>query len=322
MRYGLIATTCLILTAAASAQTVPAIPPSLPLFELQVSPVNPTSADALTLTLSTSWPNDCIPRTQATVQPGDSIRVDLLFGDITESSCTPGICNPEPTDLALTVPLNPVRAGQYDVYVRAVDCTEHTPYDFIGRFTVTSSGAGEPNSGGGQPPLAPPAPGDRVILLEDNPPSAPQLLAGATGTVICCSTDDCSGLLLISWAFARGGAGGLGLCVSENPGAFLAGSAFWMDPQAVLLGRPFNQCGTMTVDAQGCLLFETDDGARYDLASPDAVLAALATRADLGLGTRIRLNGFLGLTRDANAVCPGTAGDLFEPVLTLCTPTP
>ena len=41
--------------------------------------------------------------------------------------------------------------------------------------------------------------GDRVILLANNPFGAPDLTHGATGTVICCDSDDPQRPIFVSW---------------------------------------------------------------------------------------------------------------------------
>ncbi len=324
MKHALIYAACLIAPMTASAQLVPALPPNLPLFDLEVSPDNPTTAEPLTLTLSTLWPNTCIPDTQATVQPGDSIRIDLVFGDPADPDCEPRTCNPIATEISTTVSLSPVAAGTYDVYVRAVNCQNRTPFSFVGRFAVASIGGEEPTPPNGEePPAALVAPGDRVVLLEDHPVPAPQLLAGAVGHVICCDADDCSGELLVSWAFFRGGADDIALCTSDSTPVFPTGSATWVNPATVLLGRPFDRCGVINAVDQGCLLFTDDDGATFALPSVEPLLAAIAANPQLDLGMRLRLTAFRALTRDPNSPCPEAQADLFEPVLSPCpTPTP
>jgi ABC-type transport system substrate-binding protein len=112
----------LVLLGALSAQG--AVPATLPGTSVQFTPAAPTSADPLTLALSGTWPNACVPETfQVQVLSGDSIWIDLLLpGWDAKDDCKPPLCSQVLTPWQLSGPIQAIAPGSYDVFVRAVDC--------------------------------------------------------------------------------------------------------------------------------------------------------------------------------------------------------
>jgi hypothetical protein len=169
-------------------------------------------------------------------------------------------------------------------------------------------------------------PGQRVVLLQSNPPGGTGLLAGQSGTVICCDANDCSGSVLISWDFWTLAKGTPAKCASDPGTLYPANSAIWVDPNQVLLGVYFNQCGTVSKTSTGCAYLATDDGKTYNLmVTGDEYLALSLTTSTVSFGNRVRVQGLLNTTPPGPKViriCPQQNGDIYNPLFSPCTTTP
>lgn len=302
----------LVLLVAISAQG--AVPATLPGTSVQFTPAAPTSADPLTLALSGTWPNACVPETfQVQVLSGDSIWIDLLLpGWDAKDDCKPPLCSQVLTPWQLSGPIQAIAPGSYDVFVRAVDCEEEGNYELVTSLVVA------PGLGGSLPDHY--VPGERVVLLEDDPFSGPGLGAGRAGTVICCDTADCSGSILVSWDLWDNGKLEAIQCANAGETLYPANSAIWIDPQQVLLGRHFNQCGTIQMGLEGCVDFEADDGHTYNVMSSPGLYSAL-TGGAIQFGDRVRVRGLLNTVPPGPAdirLCGQQDGDIFHPTITLC----
>ena len=75
-----------------------------------------------------------------------------------------------------------------------------------------------------EPPYAA---GDRVLLTVDAPGGAKGLLAGATGTVVCCNADDPMAPILVSWDGWKGGHSDSGPCDARATW-YPENSGWWM----------------------------------------------------------------------------------------------
>jgi len=71
------------------------------------------------------------------------------------------------------------------------------------------------------------APGDRVMLLVNEPGGAKGLTAGAGGTVMCCNPQDPVAPILVSWDHWTGGNNDTAAC-QEPVGWFTGNSGWWM----------------------------------------------------------------------------------------------
>ncbi len=305
----------LVLLATLSVQGAVLAP--LPEIAVQFTPASPTSDDTPALTLSGTWPNSCVPETfHVQIIPGDSIWIDLLLpGWDMKGDCEPLVCLQVLTPWQLTGPVQALPAGTYDVFLRAMDCEEAGAYNAIAVLSVA------PGSGG---PLSEQfAPGERVVLLEDDPPAGLGMSAGQAGTVICCDSEDCSGNLLISWDLWTNGKLEPVPCANATETLYPANSAIWMNPQQVRLGRHFNQCGTIRKGLEGCVYFEADDGKTYNVIALDDMYLSLDGGGPVAFDERVRVRGLLNTTPpqpDEIRLCPQQDGDIFHPTIALCTP--
>ncbi len=305
----------LVLLAALSVQG--AVPATLPEIAAQFTPASPTSDDTLTLALAGTWPNSCVPQTfHVQIVPGDSIWIDLLLpGWDMKGDCEPLMCLQVLTAWQLTGPVQALPAGTYDVFLRAVDCEEAGAYHTIAVLSVA------PGSGG---PLSEQfAPGERIVLLEDNPPGGFGMLAGQAGTVICCDSEDCSGNLLVSWDLWTNGKLEPVPCANAAETLYPPNSAVWMNPQQVRLGRHFNQCGTIRKGLEGCVYLEADDGKTYNVIASGEMYLALDGGGAVAFDERVRVRGLLNTTPprpDELRLCPQEDGDVFHPTISLCGP--
>ncbi|HPC96550.1 MAG TPA: hypothetical protein PLU87_16500 [Sedimentisphaerales bacterium] len=294
-----------------------AVPATLPTITIQFNPSSPTSADTLTLTLSGTWPNACVPQTfLVQVVPGDSIRIDLLLpGWDSKGKCEPPLCLQVLTPWQLNGAIPALSAGSYDVFIRATDCEEAGAYRQVTTLTVT------PGTGG---PLSDSfAPGERVVLLESDPPGGFGLAAGQAGTVICCDSEDCSGSVLVSWDLWADGKLEPIECANGAETLYPPNSAIWINPNRVLLGRHFNQCGTIRKDLEGCISFEADDGRTYNVIAWPGLYSTLDGGGTIQFDDRVRLRGLLNTTPpgpDELRLCPQQDGDVFHPTLSPCSP--
>jgi hypothetical protein len=166
--------------------------------------------------------------------------------------------------------------------------------------------------------------GQRVVLLQSDPPGGTGLLAGSSGTVICCNAGDCPGSVLISWDFWTALKSPVNMCVSDADILYPTKSAIWVDPSQVLLGTPFNQCGTIYRTSAGCACLAADDGKTYNLfVDPNQSLALNATSGAVHFGSRVRVHGLLNTTPPkVFRICPQQSGDIYHPIFSPCTASP
>jgi hypothetical protein len=166
-------------------------------------------------------------------------------------------------------------------------------------------------------------PGQRVVLLQNNPPGGTGLLAGQSGTVICCDANDCSGSILVNWDFWNSAKPPLTKCSSDPGTVYPANSAIWIDPNQVLLGICFSQCGTISKTQTGCAYLAADDGKTYNLmVTGDEYVALSSTVGAVRFGNRVRVQGLLNTTPPAPTViriCPQQNGDIYNPLFSPCT---
>ncbi len=313
MRRKVMVFTVVALLGALSAQG--SVPATLPEIAVEFAPEAPSSADELTLTLSGQWPNACTPvALHVQVVPSDSLWIDLLLpGWDAKGECEPPVCLQVLTPWQRSGPVQALAPGSYDVFARAVSCDETGDYEQIATLTVVP-GVGGPLGG-------PIAPGERIVLLEDDPPGAPGLKAGHAGTVICCDTKDCSGHILVSWDFWTDGKLDSLQCANATETLYPTGSATWIDPDEVRLGRHFNQCGTLQKGLEGCIQFEADDGNVYNVVGGSGLYATLDGSGAVQFGDRVRVRGLLNTTPprpDELRLCLQLDGDILHPTITLC----
>lgn len=164
-------------------------------------------------------------------------------------------------------------------------------------------------------------PGQRVVLLQDAPPGGLDLLAGHAGTVVCADPSDGSGDLLISWDAWANGKADLTRCGDAETLLFPANSVIWVDPYETLLGRPFNECGTIREGLEGCIYLETDDEQQYNLVAAGPLYAALSQGDTLAFGDRVQVWGLFSNTPPGPGViriCPQRDGDIYHPIVSPC----
>ncbi len=302
---------CLVLVLVASLSA--AIPNPLPPIRFQTTPPDPTPAGGLRFTLSGTWPDSCPPGdVQISLVDSLTIGIDLVLPNQGATDCNALKCAPTATAWQIDAQAGPFHSGRYSVYVRAVGCNQVGTYQFLTQLQV---GPGTGSAGGlGL------TPGQRVVLLQDNPPGGIGLTAGRTGVVICCDAADCSGQVLVSWDFFTGGTGDPNRCMGDRPPAFAPNSVTWLDPRVTLLGQAFDQCGTLTQGSQGCILLETDGGQVYNLIDGNWLGQSVGANGRFNLGDHVRVQGLLTTTRRLGVfyICPGQNGDIYNPVLASC----
>ena len=164
--------------------------------------------------------------------------------------------------------------------------------------------------------------GERVLLLDNDPPGGLGLKAGRSGTVLCSDVNDGFGNVLVSWDLWADGKANTSACFNGWKGLYPANSALWMDPNKVRIGRSFKQCGILRQGLEGCVNFETDDGQYYNVVSSGTLYATLSDKTSVfHFGDRVQIQGWLNTTppaADTIRICPQFDGDLFHPILSAC----
>lgn len=312
---------CLVVLLSAGTQAV-TIPVNLPEITVSVSPQNPTSADAIRLSLAGTWPDSCVPESlRARTIAGDSVWVDLLLPGADDEPCDNPACAQVISSWQTSTVVGTLAAGIYDVYARAVACDRVGSFELIGQFRVgLGTGGGDGDSGSGRFQV-----GDRVVLLEDNPPGGAGLAAGSAGTIVCMGGGDCPDCLLISWDSFQGGRDEVERCsLNDLPVLVPPNSAIWVRPSEVLLGQHFTACGTVRQGLEGCILFETAEGRAFNVVDDRGWLGmSLRGAGPIRFGDRVRLRGALNTTPpgpDVIRICPQRDGDIYNPILSLCAP--
>jgi hypothetical protein len=313
MRRQTIVAAGIILLAGLTAQG--AVPATLPGISVQFNPAAPTSTDALTVTLSGVWPDGCVPEAFLVQSiPGDSIWIDLLLpGWDAKGDCEAQLCLQVLTPWQLSDAVQAVSAGSYDVFVRAISCDETGDYEQVATLSVTP-GVGGPLSGSF-------APGESIVLLEDDPIGGPGLKAGQAGTVVCCDSEDCSGSILVKWDFWTNGKLEPIQCANAAETLYPPNSAIWVNSDQVLLGRHFSQCGTIRQSLEGCVYFEADDGKTYNVISWPGLYSALNGSGAVQFDDRVRVQGLLNTTAPGPGeirLCPQQDGDIYQSTISLC----
>lgn len=303
----------LVALLAMSAQAV--VPDPLPDITIQVSPEDPGPSDALSLTLAGTWPDSCVPQgLDISVIEGDSIWISLLLpGWDTKGECKAQVCLEVLTEWEQTSVLQALPTGDYDVFVRGVACQEYGTYELL---TVLSIGTGQ-----GHLVANLFKPGERVVLLQDDPPGGLGLKTGHGGTVICCDAPDCLGNILVSWDLWTQGKADPSLCINDVTTYYPPNSVIWVDPTEVLVGSVFDQCGTIRRGLEGCVHFEADDGKTYNLVATGDLSVALGTDDEAGFDDRVRVQGVLNTTvpaPDVIRICPQWDGDIYHPIVSSC----
>jgi len=167
------------------------------------------------------------------------------------------------------------------------------------------------------------APGDLVVLLKDNRPACPELKAGQAGTIICRRNGIHPGEFLVNWVSGNIDIGA-GACGTTEPVIFSPGSAVWIDPNEVPLGRPFDECGTLRNAPEGCVLLEAETGRVYNLLPADELSQTLEAASEIQCGNRVRVRGLINTTPPGfNEIRtrPQADGDIHYPLITLDTAT-
>ncbi len=161
--------------------------------------------------------------------------------------------------------------------------------------------------------------GERVLLLDNDPPGGAGLKAGRSGTVLCSNVKEGVGDVLISWdLWSDGKASATGYFSGMYP----SNSAIWVDPNTVRIGRQFRQCGTLRQGLEGCVNFEADNGGYYNVVSSGTLYASLSNgTGTFHFGDRVQIQGWLNATPPAAGtirICPQFDGDLCHPILLAC----
>ncbi len=291
------------------------IPDPLPAFEFAYSPTNPTTEDEVSLQVSGLWPNNCPPDGVDVSVNGTTIEISLLLPGAIDGN-EPN-CSPVQSAYGINVSVGPLAVGPYAVVVRVVSFTDATDTTSVGSFTV-----GIPAGGGDGEPNVPVrvGPGTCVVILQDC--AGLSLRAGQAGIVVCCDSEDCSGRLLVSWFLNTAGVGTSEDCNDTTPRAMPPASATWVDPSQVGLGVCFDECGILQQNEERCYTLETDEGLTYILVAGSWLPDFLGEDAEFELGDRVRVQGLINLMRptDAFFACTELDGDIFNPVITPCTP--
>ena len=304
---------CLVMILAASLPA--AIPNPLPPIQFRTTPPDPTPIGGQQFTLSGTWPDSCPPNdVKIGLLDTLTIGIDLLLPNVDAKDCNAVKCEPTSSAWQIDTQAGPFHSGRYSVYIRAVGCNEVGEYQFLSQLQVGPGPIGTTPSGF--------TPGQRVVLLQDDPPGGTGLAAGRTGVVVCCDAADCSGQVLVSWDFFTGGKGDPNRCAGDHPPVFAPNSATWLDPRVTLLGQAFDQCGTLVQGLHGCILFQSDAGQVYNLFDGSWLSQAVGATGQFNFGDHVRVQGLLTATRRLGVfyICPGQDGDIYNPVLAFCAP--
>jgi hypothetical protein len=159
--------------------------------------------------------------------------------------------------------------------------------------------------------------GQRVVLLQDNPPGAVGLLTGRGGTVVCGDSNDYSGNILVSWDFWNSSKPPSITCPNDPGTLYPANSVSAVDPNQVLLGVPFNKPGTISKTPAGCVYLTGDNGKIYNLQVTADEYAALGlTTNPVKFGDHVKVLGLLNTTPPTgHRVCPQQDGDVYWPII-------
>lgn len=292
------------------------LPSTVPSFDLTVFPANPTSADTVTVSLSTFWPDSCVPLGTNTTVADGSIEIEMVMPDTIDCNAPEPVCEPIPVAFGFSTSVGPLTPGTYTVSVEFVGCDATSGFTSVGSFTVGLPTGGPPAGGNGNGAPRALAPGTTVVLLQNNG----SLRAGQAGTVVCCDAQDCGGRVLVSWFLNTQGSGTTGDCADTTPRIIPPASGTWVDPRIVPIGVGFNQCGTLDRNAEGCYVLAADGGGTYILTAGSWLPGLLGPTANFDLGDRVRVQGLVSVKRPAGAFfpCAEQAGDIYNPVVTPC----
>jgi hypothetical protein len=167
--------------------------------------------------------------------------------------------------------------------------------------------------------------GERVVLIDSDPPGGQGLEAGRSGTVICCDTNDCSGNILVSWDFWANSKADTSGCASKISVLYPANSLVWIDPNQTRIGHLFKMCGTLRKGLEGCVYLEAFDGHIYNVISVDGLYAALNESTNtIRFDAQVQVQGLLNTTPPAPSeirLCPQLDGDIYHPIVTACPDT-
>jgi hypothetical protein len=95
----------------------------------------------------------------------------------------------------------------------------------------------------------------------------------------------------------------------------------WLDPNQVLIGRQYSQCGAIRKGLEGCIYFESDDGHVYNVMSSADLYLALDGKGAFQFDDHIRLRGLLNTTPPGPSeirLCVQHEGDIYHPIVSLC----
>ncbi len=292
-----------------------AIPNPLPPIQFQTTPPDPTPVGGQRFTLSGTWPDGCPPiDTKISLIDVLTIGIDLVLPGRDAPDCNAVKCDPTPTAWRIDTTAGPFHSGSYSVYVRAVGCNQVGSYQFLSQLQIGPVIGGTTSTGL--------TPGQRVVLLQNDPPGGTGLAAGRTGVVVCCDAADCSGQVLVSWDFFAAGKGDPNRCAGGSPPVFSPNSATWLDPRVTLLGQTFDQCGTLAQGLQTCIQLQTDGGQVYNLFDGGWLSGFVGEKGRFNFGDRVRVRGLLTTARRLGVfyICPRQDGDIYNPIVASCTP--
>jgi len=310
----------LILIMATSLQAVD-VPENLPPINVTIKPQDPGTSPTQTLTLSGEWPDNCAPAdAEFRVIDDNSLWIDLLLPGA--RTCDEPNCTPGPVAWQMNSDIASLASGLYEVYARAITCNETGSFERIATLQVSSGAGGDGNGGGPIPSEF--AVGERVVLLENAPLGVSDLLSGQAGTIVCVGATDCANCLLISWDGWAGGRDDTSRCLAgDRPVLVAPESVMWVDPDVTLIGRHFNQCGTLVKGLEGCVLLQTDDGDMFNIVGDGWLSTSLDGKGPISFGDRARVRGALNTTRpnpNTVRICPQRDGDIYYPIVTPCVP--
>jgi len=308
---------------AVSAQAV--VGPSLPPVDISINPSDPTTSDYVSITLSGLWPDTCIPEQMPlAVFPNGTIWIDVLLpGWDDPNECASLSCTADPTAFEVEGLIGYMATGHYEVYGRVISCDGIGQYRPITGFDVKEGKPDDTRCTACQAYRF--AVGGRVVLLTDNPPGGPGLKAGHGGTVLCRDCTSGCGRILVSWDLWTGGHKDVSGCVTDVLPGFPPTSAMWVDLSQVLVGRSFNQTGTLRKGLEGCLVFVADSGTEYNIVATGEMYWILEEVAGMGAAGRIRIQGLLSDTQpksDEIRICPQRNGDIYHPIISACEGLP